>query len=231
MTGAASGRMLNLSKFQVCKYRKRLGLKTLNRSQATIKATIQARVNKEANAPWWGDHAAAWMSGYKTRLFDWSYEWVKELGRRKHRQLNPNPRTPYTKEQRREKARQCIARRMVTDPGFKVQSNLRNRLRKLMKVTKQNKGSTTSSLIGCSTKQLAKHLESQFTRGMTWKNYGERWHVDHILPCATFDHTNQRQVEQCWHWTNLRPLDAKKNIDKGDAITEPQMSLLLCITH
>lgn len=231
MTGAASGRMLNLSKFQICKYRKRMKLRTLKPSEANIKATIQARINKEANAPWWGDHAAAWMSEYKPKFFDWSYEWNRELWKRKHRKLNPNPRIPYTKEQRRQKLREYTAKRMVIDPGFRVQSNLRNRLKKLMKVAKHNKGSTTSSLIGCSSKQLAKHLEAQFKRGMTWDNYGERWHVDHILPCATFDHTDQKQVAQCWHWTNLRPLDAQKNMDKGDSITEPQMSLLLCATH
>ena len=34
--------------------------------------------------------------------------------------------------------------------------------------------------------EVAEHIESQFTEGMTWENYGE-WHVDHRLPITSFN--------------------------------------------
>jgi hypothetical protein len=104
----------------------------------------------------------------------------------------------------------------------------RRRFQKIMDTVKRGGSRGVSGLTGCTASQLKKHLESGFKRGMTWDNHGTQWHVDHILPIASFDHSDPRQVAQCWHWTNLRPLDAKANIMKSDTITEPQMQLLLC---
>jgi hypothetical protein len=88
-------------------------------------------------------------------------------------------------------------------------------------------GKSILDFLGCTQDQLRSHIESQFYRGMNWGNYGTKWHVDHILPCACFDHSDQNQVAACWHWTNLRPLCAKKNAAKKDRITHPQMNLRL----
>ena len=127
--------------------------------------------------------------------------------------------------------KKCIAKRKIIDPGFRVQCNLRNRLKELMGTARKGGSDSVSSLIGCSTRQLAAHLERCFTKRMSWQNYGSYWHVDHIIPCAAFDQIESKQRAQCWHYTNLRPLEAKKNMEKSDTITEPQMSLLLCATH
>jgi hypothetical protein len=135
------------------------------------------------------------------------------------------------KDKAREYRKKSVKKRKIIDPGFKVQCNLRNRLKEIMGRVKIGGTEHSNNLTGCTTKQLALHLESQFKRGMTWENYGKKWHVDHILPCASFDHTNPKQVAQCWHWTNLRALDAITNMKKSDTITKPQMNLLLCSSH
>lgn len=120
-------------------------------------------------------------------------------------------------------------RKELLKPKNKAKRNLRSRFKDLMKNVREGGSSSFSSTIGCTTSQLAKHLESKFKRGMTWENYGTHWHVDHILPCASFDHADPKQVKQCWHWTNLEPLEAKKNLYKSDSITKPQMQL--CLSH
>jgi len=104
----------------------------------------------------------------------------------------------------------------------------RRRFKGIIETIKRGGSRSVSTLTGCTASQLKKHLELGFKRSMTWDNHGEHWHIDHILPVASFDHTDPKQVAQCWHWTNLRPLEAKANIIKGDRITEPQMQLLLC---
>ncbi len=58
------------------------------------------------------------------------------------------------------------------------------------------------------------YLEKKYKKGMTRKNYGE-WHVDHIKPCASFDLTDTKQQMLCFHYTNLQPLWAKENLQKG----------------
>lgn len=67
-------------------------------------------------------------------------------------------------------------------------------------------------LVGCSLDDLRKHLEAQFTIGMTWDNYGD-WHVDHVVPLCSAD-TEEKLYELC-HYTNLQPLWAADNISKG----------------
>jgi hypothetical protein len=145
-------------------------------------------------------------------------EKIKEWSKR-----NPDKVRGYVKS--------SIKKRKLIDPGFRVQRNMRNRLKEFITSAKNGGTQSIRSLIGCSTIQLAKHIESGFTKKMNWDNYGTYWHVDHILPCASFDHNDPKQVAQCWHWTNLRALEARKNMVKSDLITEPQMQLLLCATH
>jgi hypothetical protein len=58
-------------------------------------------------------------------------------------------------------------------------------------------------LLGCSIEALKEYLEFKFKRGMRWDNYGD-WHIDHILPCCSFDLSNPEQQRQCFHWTNLQ---------------------------
>jgi len=52
---------------------------------------------------------------------------------------------------------------------------------------------------------------------MSWENYG-KWHVDHIVPVASFIWTSSDDAEfkACWALTNLRPLWADANRRKKD---------------
>ncbi len=78
---------------------------------------------------------------------------------------------------------------------------------------------TVMKLVGCSLQHLKDYLESQFTEGMTWDNYGlVGWHMDHIIPCASFDLTNEEEQRKCFHYTNLQPLWAKDNLRKGSSV-------------
>jgi hypothetical protein len=135
------------------------------------------------------------------------------------------------KEKQRNYVKRSIQKRKQKEPAFKIQCNLRNRVKGIIQSAKKGGWDGKSNFMGCNTRQLAKHLESMFNKHMTWDNYGVYWHVDHIIPCSKFDHTIEAQVSQCWHYTNLRPLEAKANMAKSDKITEPQMSLLLPCIH
>jgi len=125
---------------------------------------------------------------------------------------------------RRKFLKQWKEKKRIIDPTYPIIESFRSRLSMIAR----GKTQRTKELIGCTTTEFRLHLERNMKRGMTWGNYGTHWHVDHILPVASFDHTDPNQIVQCWHWTNLRPLEAKKNLAKGCRITEPQMQLLLC---
>lgn len=53
--------------------------------------------------------------------------------------------------------------------------------------------------------------------GMSWENYGE-WHIDHIVPCSSFDLTDPKQQEDCFNFKNLQPLWGWENSKKGSKI-------------
>ncbi len=74
-------------------------------------------------------------------------------------------------------------------------------------------------LVGCSLAKLKKHIEKQFTGGMTWENYGA-WHCDHIKPVASYDVDDPEQLQECFNYTNLQPLWAADNIQKGSKYEE-----------
>ena len=59
-----------------------------------------------------------------------------------------------------------------TDPSYKLRRRLRNRLYYALKKTTWKKNTKFSEYIGCDKTTLLNHLESQFTKGMNWENYG-----------------------------------------------------------
>ena len=113
------------------------------------------------------------------------------------------------------------------DGVFRFVRAARYRVWKACKWAGASKSGKTEILIGCSVDSLRHHIESNFKRGMNWNNYGE-WHVDHIIPCSSFDLSKPEQQRQCFHYTNLRPLWAKENMSKHDTMpANPQLSLLM----
>lgn len=73
------------------------------------------------------------------------------------------------------------------------------------------------ALVGCNIEEFKKYLESMFVDGMDWGNYG-LWHIDHIIPCISFDLSNEQEQRKCFHYTNMQPLWAKDNLIKSSKI-------------
>ena len=94
---------------------------------------------------------------------------------------------------------------------FRLKKCLRSRFFKAM--SRKQRG-PTMAMVGCSFSVFRQHLESQFTDGMSWDNYGD-WEIDHIIPCAAFDLTDVEQQKRCFHFTNLQPLWRTDNRKKS----------------
>lgn len=143
---------------------------------------------------------------------------------KEHRESNLEYYKDYNKEygqkpenkKRRNKLQKI---RYDTDINFKITITLRNRIWDVLNRKPKNK--RTLELLGCSIKELKKHLESQFTRYMNWDNHGKgkgKWNIDHILPCNSFDLSKTKQQEICFNYKNLQPLWSLDNIRKSDKI-------------
>jgi len=91
---------------------------------------------------------------------------------------------------------------------------LRSRVQKALKNYNVKKEKHTLEYLGCTLGELRTHLENKFQEGMNWENQGE-WHIDHIRPCASFDLSEEENINKCFHYTNLQPLWAIDNLMKG----------------
>lgn len=112
-----------------------------------------------------------------------------------------------------------IARKKIyeNNVSFRMSVNLRSRIRTALK--NNTKSESSNKLLGCSLDDFKKYMESKFVDGMNWKNYGQKgWHIDHILPCDSFDLSNEEEQKKCFHYTNLQPLWWRDNISKGNKI-------------
>lgn len=110
--------------------------------------------------------------------------------------------------------------RRKTDLSYKLATNCRNRIKKFYRGEhKSNK------LLDCSHIFLVKwfhYLNPQ----LTIQNYGfYGWHMDHFIPCALFNLENEDELKQCFHWTNIQPLDGQENMRKQDNITKEEIEI------
>lgn len=110
-------------------------------------------------------------------------------------------------DHRREKQTEYWRRRRQMDPLARLKNNVRNRINKGV-----HKDVPALEYLGCSWERLRQHLESQFTDGMTWDNYGD-WHVDHITPLSNA--ITEEHARRLCHYTNLQPLWGTDNQSKG----------------
>jgi hypothetical protein len=103
--------------------------------------------------------------------------------------------------------------RVDKDQTFKkLKKSLRRRFKKALDGNKTEGKAVT--YLGCTVPELKNYLNSMFQLGMSWDNYGD-WHIDHIKPLCSFDLTSEEEIKKACHYTNLRPLWAKDNIEKS----------------
>lgn len=123
------------------------------------------------------------------------------------RKYNKKPETKAAKKER-----------LKTDVQFKLSLRGRARRVKVLKAQSATKLMSYEESLGCTVEFFKNYIESLFTEGMTWDNWGSgegKWQLDEIKPCAAFDLSDPEQYKACFHYTNCQPLWAKDNASKG----------------
>jgi len=133
---------------------------------------------------------------------------------------NPEKRREYRRRwtaANPEKLRAKRKRYSLRHPEKMIMTNAIHRLLDGVGVKKSSRGKV---YVGCTPGFLRNHLEEQFKPGMTWDNYGD-WEVDHIIPISLFPVKEMPELLMvASHWTNLQPMWAKENHQKGNRISE-----------
>lgn len=111
-------------------------------------------------------------------------------------------------------------RRKETQEGYKILVSQRKRIHNLLNSKKYKH---TIEYLGCNIEFLKKWMQIRMDEDMTFENHGMYWHIDHVIPCASFDLNDIEQQKICLHWSNLRPLRASENQSKGAKILEDEI--------
>ena len=104
------------------------------------------------------------------------------------------------------------------DPIYKISSCIRTRISQTLSGYSKSK-STLEILNVCNFKEFKNYIESKFTDGMDWNNYGygkDKWVIDHIIPLASA--ITEQDIYILNHHTNLQPMWWNENMIKGAKI-------------
>lgn len=114
------------------------------------------------------------------------------------------------------------------DPKFRLNTNMRQSIHNSIRRNSKN-GRSWKRLVDYSIDDLMKHLERKFDKNMSWDNWGEYWHIDHILPISkfNFEKPEDDDFKRCWALNNLQPLEATKNIRKQNKLKRPMQPRLI----
>ena len=122
--------------------------------------------------------------------------------------------------------------RKKEDVQYHLACKLRTRLYVALRkhLTTSNKKGSAIRDLGCSLDYFKHHIESLFHNGMTWENYGDVWHIDHIYPLSAANLEDRAEFLAVNNWRNLQPLRVKHNLSKGDKITLSAKKLFNSLT-
>jgi len=155
----------------------------------------------------------------KNKMNENSKNWKKNNKERNREHNRKNLKIRYYKNRKKiiQKNTEYERKKLKTDINFILRKRLRARLKAALKG--KSKSKSTMELLGVPHMDFLKTwLECKFKEGMTWENR-HLWHIDHVLPCSSFDLTKPEEQAKCFHYTNLQPLWASENLSKGNRIS------------
>jgi len=133
-----------------------------------------------------------------------------QLARLKLKQKRERMGTKYRQQIKRSRAK------VRSTPEGRIYHRIGQAIRSALRGTKRR--CDWEVILGYSREELRRHLEAQFTTGMTWEKFlaGEI-DIDHVRPRMTFSYSSMDdpQFKECWALSNLRPMWARENRSHG----------------
>jgi hypothetical protein len=120
------------------------------------------------------------------------------------------------KEENRFLKTSYIQKRRSLDPLYRLMTDIRAKTRMAIKNKSWRDGGPTQALLGVDKETFMSYLESKFTDGMSWDNYGEVWNLDHIVPLSSAN--DETQMYNLAHFLNVRPIYKNDNLIKSDHV-------------
>ena len=117
-------------------------------------------------------------------------------------------------EKNKQKRHEKVYRYINKDPLNKLAYDIRIRTSKYLKSNTNAQNSQIRKLIGLSPKKFRDYLEKQFTKNMSWNNYGVVWNLDHSKSLSLAE-TKQEMISLAYY-TNITPMLCVDNFVKNN---------------
>lgn len=130
----------------------------------------------------------------------------------------------YSKPEIKERENFNKRQKYNKNPWYKLRSIISKSVRVALKQNKKN--NSILNYLPDSIEIIKQKLEEKFEDWMTWENHGKydpnrrTWQIDHIIPQSALPYTSMEDenFKICWSVDNLQPLEAIKNIKKGNKL-------------
>ena len=148
----------------------------------------------------------------------------------KHKQRDYNKNKEWRKKNRL-KLRAQETERIRNNPELRMRRSIRSRANRAIKrhIKYQNTPAKLAGSAwtdkGCTNSEYVHHIQSLWEPWMNWNNYGNgehQWNVDHIIPLKAFDLSKKEDFRAANHFSNTRPIHARKNFKKGSKIEQEE---------
>lgn len=127
-------------------------------------------------------------------------------------------------KERRKEIAVSYARRFSSDPKNKPIIIARKMLSRVLNLTGKTKRTKTELELGYTKEELRRHIEKNFSDGMSWENHGS-WHIDHIVPISEMVSLGVECPKKINALSNLIPVWAFDNLSKGNRFCLSQAPL------
>jgi hypothetical protein len=135
---------------------------------------------------------------------------------------NPQYKSDYMKQYRidnpekvKEHKSNNRKKRLKNDSKYRLKNNIRRLILLSFRKKGYSKKSKTNQILGIDYIGFMKHIESQFTEGMTWENRG-LWELDHKIPISLGK--TEEEIIKLNHYSNFQPLWREDNRKKSNKI-------------
>lgn len=153
------------------------------------------------------DHRRAYQRRWYEKNRTACLERAKKRSQKKQEEIRAYRRDYYGKNKTKIKAK-VVAWQKAHPHIIAWRGLLKNSLASM----NRSKNGSTHKLLGYSATELKAHLETLWTVGMSWENYGE-WHIDHIRPIHSFASGTPPHIVNAL--SNLQPLWKTTRIIEG----------------
>ena len=181
----------------------------------------RSRAYKQSNKEKIKTQTKTYKEQHKEELKLWAEKYAKENKEKIKEREKAYRKTnrEKTRIRMREYLKKYVKERIAKDPQFKIRMRISYQMYACLKHRGLTKaGGRWQDLVGYTVQELKEHLEKRFKPEMSWENYGSYWHIDHIRPQSWFHYEDMEDPEfkKCWALENLQPLEAIKNMSKGN---------------